>query len=83
MESIDSNAILNLISHHIPLWRIEFCQNKQHYYARYINRPIAHNIRIINNWKETETEIIKTETIKPDDLPTVAALWFIAQTIQI
>lgn len=44
---------------------------------------IAHNKRIINNWKETEAEIIKTETFKPDDVPTVAALWFIAQTIQI
>lgn len=39
---------------------------------------IAHNIRIINNRKETETEIIKTETVKPDDATTVAArydLW--------
>lgn len=49
--------------------KIEYRQNKQIYDDYYINRMITHNIRIINNWKETETEIIKTEILKPDDVP--------------
>lgn len=68
---------------HISLGWIEYRQNKQSYDDYYINSMITHNIRIINNWKETETEIIKTEILKPDDVPTVAALWFMTQTIPI